>query len=131
MAQAQPAAGKPRPKFLDLSQIRLPLPAKVSILHRASGILLFLAMVWVLYLLDRSLSSAEGFAAIQAYFSWRIVKLAFIVLIWALCHHFCAGIRYLFLDLHKGLDLKTARATSVAVFVVSIALTIFFGVRIW
>ncbi len=132
---AQAAVKKNRPKYLSLSailfEIRLPLPGWVSILHRVSGVLLFAAMVWLLYMLDRSLSSPEGFEAIRGYLSLVPVKLALLVLVWAYCHHFCAGIRYLLLDLHKGIDLRSARMTSVAVFVVSLLLTIFFGVRVW
>lgn len=132
---AQAAVKKNRPKYLSLSailfEIRLPLPGWVSILHRVSGVLLFAAMVWLLYMLDRSLSSPDGFEAIRAYLSLVPVKLALLVLVWSYCHHFCAGIRYLLLDLHKGIDLRSARMTSVAVFIVSLLLTIFFGVRIW
>lgn len=132
---AKSAVRKIRPKYLSLPailfEIRLPLPGWVSILHRVSGVLLFAAMVWLLYILDRSLSSPEGFEAIRGYLGFVSVKLALLVLIWAYCHHFCAGIRYLLLDLHKGIDLKSARMTSVAVFVVSLLLSAFFGARLW
>ncbi len=107
---------RPRPKYLSLAallfEIRLPLPGWVSILHRVSGALLFLAVLWLLYLLDRSLASEAGFEAVQHYTALLPVKLALLVLLWAFCHHFCAGIRYLFLDLDKGVDLATARACS-------------------
>jgi len=134
-AMAQPATKKNRPKYLSLPallfEIRLPLPGWVSILHRASGLLLFLATVWVLYLLDRSLASAEGFEHVSRYMAVPVVKLALLVLVWAYCHHFCAGIRFLFLDLDRGADKATARLTSVAVLVASIALTAYFGVTLW
>ena len=126
---------KQRPKYLSLQallfEIRLPLSGWVSILHRISGILLFGAMLWLLYLLDRSLASEAGFDAIRAYLGFPSVKLALLVLAWAFLHHFCAGIRYLLLDLHKGVDLKTSRMSSVAVLVISLALTVFVGVRLW
>ena len=50
---------------------------------------------------------------------------------WAYLHHFCAGIRYLLLDLHKGIELAPARRSSVVVLVVSLALTLIVGVRLW
>jgi succinate dehydrogenase / fumarate reductase, cytochrome b subunit len=130
------AAKKARPKYLSLPailfEIRLPLPGWVSILHRISGLLLFFPFAaWLLYALDLSLVSEEGFAKTQAYLRLPLVKLGLIVFIWAYCHHFCAGIRFLFLDLDKGIDLKTARATSVAVLVVSLALTAWLAVKIW
>ena len=126
---------KPRPKYLSLSallfEIRLPLPGWVSILHRISGLLLFLAVVWLLYMLDRSLSSEAGFEAVRRYTGLPLVKVSLLVLIWAYCHHFCAGIRFLFLDLDKGVDLATARFTSVIVLAASLGLTTWLGVKLW
>jgi succinate dehydrogenase / fumarate reductase cytochrome b subunit len=130
------AARKPRPKYLSLRalllEIRLPLPAWVSILHRISGALLVFPFVaWLLYLLDASLASEAGFARVQGYLSLPLVKLGALVFIWAYCHHFCAGIRFLLLDLNKGIELRQARASSVAVLVISLALSAVFGARLW
>ena len=121
-----------RPKYLSLPailfEIRLPLPAWVSILHRVSGALLVFPFVaWLLYLLDVSLSSAGGFETVQGYLELPLVKLGMLLLVWAYCHHFCAGIRFLLLDLNKGIELRPARASSAAVLVVSLALTALFG----
>lgn len=129
------ALKKTRPKYLSLQallfEIRLPLAGWVSILHRISGVLLFLSGVWLLFILDRSLASEAGFGAIRHYLGLWPVKLSLLVLIWAYCHHFCAGIRYLFLDLHKGVDRTSSRRTSVVVLVAGLVLTAFFGVRLW
>ena len=97
---------KPRPVYLNLVAIRLPLPGIVSILHRVSGLLLFLAVLWLLFMLDRSLASEAGFASIRRYLELPLVKLSLLALIWAYCHHFCAGIRYLFLDYLKSWSAK-------------------------
>ena len=140
MSEAAVKAGvntvrKPRPKYLNLQalifEIRLPLPGWVSILHRISGALLFVALVWLLWMLDVSLSSEAAFNKIKHYAGLWPVKLSLLVLVWAYCHHFCAGIRYLFLDLDKGVDKATARATSVAVIVASLALTALLGAKLW
>jgi len=126
---------KPRPKYLSLSallfEIRLPLPGWISILHRISGLLLFLAVVWLLFLLDRSLASEAGFESVRRYAGLPLVKISLLVLVWAYCHHFCAGIRFLFLDLHKGVDQAAARFTSVAVLAVSLGFTAWLGVKLW
>jgi len=112
---------KPRPKYLSLTallfEIRLPLPGWVSILHRISGLFLFFAVVWLLFMLDRSLASEAGFESVRRYAGLPLVRISLLVLIWAYCHHFCAGIRFLFLDLDKGGDLAAARLTSVIVLV--------------
>jgi succinate dehydrogenase / fumarate reductase cytochrome b subunit len=126
------AANKARPKYLNLAQIRLPLPGWVSILHRISGALLvFPFTAWLLYMLDVSLASAAGFETMRGYLGLPLVKLGMLVFIWAFCHHLCAGIRYLFLDLNKGIELGPARASSAAVLVVSLLLTAYFGSQLW
>ena len=122
---------KQRPKHLALNQIRLPLPGIVSILHRVSGAGLFLLLPYLLYLLDRSLGSAETFETFSAVVDHPLVKLLLMGLLWAYLHHFCAGIRFLLLDMHKGLELETARMSSKIVLGVSIALTLIIGVALW
>ena len=130
-AAVKTQVAKPRPKYLSLQallfEIRLPLPGWVSILHRISGALLFAAIVWLLWMLDRSLASEAGFEKIRHYAGLWPVKLSLLVLVWAYCHHFCAGIRYLFLDLDKGVDLETARLSSWVVLAASLALTALLG----
>lgn len=121
---------KKRPLWYNLSPLNLPLPGLVSILHRISGAALFLLLLWLLYLLDQSLTSAERFEALRQTMAHPLVKLVLLGLLWAFLHHLCAGIRYLFLDVDKGVDLATARATSVAVLAVSLALTALAGWRL-
>ncbi|HYL25283.1 MAG TPA: succinate dehydrogenase, cytochrome b556 subunit [Burkholderiales bacterium] len=131
------AAKRPRPKYLNLPailfEIRLPMPAWVSILHRISGTLLFFPFAaWLLYLLDTSLASEDGFARVKDhYLQLPVVKLGVIVFIWAYAHHFCAGIRFLLLDLNQGIELAPARRSAIAVVVVSLLLTAYFAWRIW
>jgi len=130
------AAKKPRPKYLNLRallfEIRLPLPGWISILHRVSGALLvFPFAAWLLYMLERSLASEQAFQAVQSYLDLPLVKAGGLLFIWAYCHHLCAGVRFLMLDLNRGIELVPARRSSLAVLVVSLALTAFFGARLW
>lgn len=120
-----------RPVYLNLFKIRMPLPAVVSIIHRASGALLFLLLPVLLYVLQQSLSSAQGFAEVQSWFQTPLAKLALLGVIWAYLHHFCMGLRYLALDLDIGVKLAQARFTAKLVLAVSIALTVLIGVRLW
>ena len=128
---ASPRMPKPRPKYLNLLQIRLPLPGVVSIMHRASGAVLFLAIPLILYVLQLSLESANGFAAVRNALATPLAKLVLLGLLWGFLHHFFAGIRYLALDLDVGGDLPQARATSWAVLGASIGLTLACGVLLW
>jgi succinate dehydrogenase / fumarate reductase cytochrome b subunit len=132
MPDSGPPVMKPRPVYLNLVRIRLPLPGLVSILHRISGAALFLLGIpLVLFAVQTSLDSADGFATLESMFAHPLAKLVMIGLLWAYLHHFCAGIRYLLLDVHIGDDLKPARQSSVVVLAVSIALTLLIAVRLW
>jgi succinate dehydrogenase / fumarate reductase, cytochrome b subunit len=112
-------------------QIRLPLPAFVSILHRVSGAVLFLMLPLLIYLWGSSLESAQSFSTFKAWVGHPLLKILLLGLLWAYLHHFCAGIRHLAMDMHKGLELQTARATSYAVIAVSLLLTAVIGGLLW
>ncbi|GMU49411.1 MAG: succinate dehydrogenase, cytochrome b556 subunit [Burkholderiales bacterium] len=122
---------KERPKHLDLRVIKQPVPAIASILHRISGAGLFLMLPFLIFLFELSLDSSLGFAMAQAFVAYPLVKLVLIGLLWAFLHHFCMGVRILFLDLNIGTDLKPARASAKAVIVASLLLTVILGVRLW
>ncbi|MDD2742438.1 MAG: succinate dehydrogenase, cytochrome b556 subunit [Rhodocyclaceae bacterium] len=115
---------KKRPKHLDLTKIDLPLPGKVSILHRISGVGLFLCLPVILWLFSASLTSPETYASFKAVFSNWFVKFILAGLIWSYIHHFCAGIRFLLLDMHIGIEKAAARKSAGVVLAVSIPLTL-------
>ena len=120
-----------RPKYLNLHQIRLPVPGFVSILHRISGFGMF-AFAWaILWLLQMSLESPESYEQARTVVQSWIGKLFLIGMSWAFLHHFFAGLRFLLLDTHVGVDLAGARRTSWAVLVLSIAGTVIVGANIW
>lgn len=120
-----------RPVYLNLFKIRLPLPGVVSIMHRASGALLFLLLPLLLYVMQLSLSSEQGFATVQEWFRLPLVKLFLIGIIWGYLHHFCMGLRYLALDFDIGVDLPQARFSSKLVLGASIGATILIGAWLW
>ncbi len=121
---------KKRPKHLALHKIKLPLPGFVSILHRISGVLLFILLPFLLWLLQASLLSIETYTQLLALIAHPLSKLVLLGLLWAFLHHFCAGIRYLALDLHIGSSLAQARASSWWALGVSLSLTILIGVKL-
>jgi succinate dehydrogenase / fumarate reductase cytochrome b subunit len=84
----------------------------------------------MLYAVQRSLGTPEDFAGVKTMFANPLVSRAARI-VWAYLHHFCAGIRYLLIDLHVGDDLVPARRSSVVVLVISIALTLIIAVRMW
>jgi len=122
---------KKRPVHLDLRLIKLPLPGVVSILHRISGLLLFLTLPLFLKMLQYSLFSIETYTQLAATLRYPLSKLILISLLWAFLHHLCAGIRYLAIDMHIGVGLVQARASSKWVLFVSLALTLLIGVWLW
>lgn len=120
-----------RPKYLDVFQIRLPVPALVSILHRVSGLLLFLALPLFLWVLQCSLASPDSYEQLGSLLAHPLSKLCLLLMAWALLHHLCAGIRFLAIDLDIGVLLAPARAGAKAVLGVSLVLTALLGARLW
>lgn len=130
------SAPKPRPQFrnispVDLMNYRLPMAGKVSILHRVSGALLFLCLPLLIALFAMSFVSEAGFTSMSTVVGNPVVKLILLVLIWGYLHHFCAGIRYLVLDLHIGMDKESAAKSASLVLGVSLALTAVFGLKLF
>jgi succinate dehydrogenase / fumarate reductase cytochrome b subunit len=121
---------KNRPKHLALHKIKLPLPGFVSILHRISGALLFLALPLLLWLWQASLQSIESYTQFLEFMRHPLSKIVLLGLLWAFMLHLCAGIRYLALDLHYGSSLAQARASSKWVLGVSVLLTIVTGAKL-
>ncbi|QDX80467.1 succinate dehydrogenase, cytochrome b556 subunit [Denitratisoma sp. DHT3] len=117
------AITKQRPKFLTLTEIRQPVPAIVSILHRVSGAGLFLTLPFLICLLQLSLGTPENFQTFKQITGHPLAKLVLFGLCWAYLHHFCAGIRFLLLDVHVGVEKGAARASAKGVLVVSLGLT--------
>ncbi len=127
---------KPNREFRNLSlrnithDYKLPLPGKVSILHRVSGAMLFLALPIILVpLFAASVGSPESFDNLGSGFGGFLLKLILLVLIWGFMHHLCAGIRYLTLDAGRGLEKAEARKSAKLVLVVSIILTVVFAIK--
>lgn len=123
---------KPRPIYLNLFAIRMPLPAVVSILHRASGALLFLVGIpLLLYVVQRALAAPEAWAQMRAAFDSPFAKLVALALAWAFIHHLLAGIRHLLLDAHVGVELPAARRSAALTLVLAVVLTLAVAVRLW
>ena len=127
---------QPRPKFRNLNfplllTYRLPLPGMVSIMHRISGAALFLMLPLLLWLFDLSLMSELSFERLRGITANFFFKLMLVFLIWGFFHHLVAGIRYLLLDLHIGVDLKSARASAIAVYAVSLPLAFIAALKVF
>src|SRR6476469_9979574 len=132
MAPAERPADKARPIYLNLVAIRQPMPAIVSILHRISGALLFVAGIpLLLWFVQRSLASPEAFDAAMTPLASPFGKLVLLALAWSYLHHLLAGLRHLALDLHIGVALAPARSSAAIVLVLSVLLTLIVAVRLW
>jgi succinate dehydrogenase / fumarate reductase cytochrome b subunit len=129
-------AGKSRPQMrnIRITQIvtyRMPFAALVSITHRISGFLMFLLLPFILFLLDKSLTSEISFEYLKGFTSHWFVKLVILGVSWAYLHHLCAGIRHLSMDLHFGLSKDGCRRSAVAVFSVSIPLAMLVALKLF
>lgn len=118
-----------RPVFLDLTRIHMPVNALVSIAHRLSGLLLFLAIPLVIFVLSLSLRDENGYAQARALLDGGAMKLLALLVCWALAHHLLAGLRFLFIDLGVGVDRDSSRRSAWLVNIVSgIALLVLGGI---
>lgn len=106
-----------RPKYLNLIKIRLPIPGIVSFAHRVSGVLMFLAVPFLVYLLYLSASGESGFIQTQHLLNSPLIKLFLLILAWSIYHHLFAGIRYLLIDADIGVEKSAARASAMIVFI--------------
>ena len=127
---------KSRPEFRNihvsqLFQYKLPPPGLVSIMHRISGAALFLLLPFILWLFELSLTSEISYARLVEVASNALVKLVLVGLAWAYLHHLIAGVRYLMLDLHIGLDKPVARTSALAVYWISLPLTLIAALKIF
>ncbi len=106
-----------RPVHLNLMKIRLPIGGIMSIIHRATGVFMFLALPYLIHLLDLSLSGADGYADAAATLHGFIGTVFVFLIMWSLMHHLLAGIRYLLIDIDKGVDKEMASKSALAVVV--------------
>ena len=131
-----PDAAKPRPQFRNIhvtqiAKYRLPLAGLVSILHRISGLLMFLFLPFLLCLLDQSLASENTFNSIREWSQSVVVKLIILALVWAYLHHFFAGLRHVAMDVHLGLGKDSARHSAVGVLLISIPVAALVGLKLF
>ena len=132
MAAADREVARPRPVYLNLLAIRLPMPALVSILHRITGALLFLVGIpLLLWFIQRSLASPEAFEAALRPLKTPFGKLVLFGLLWGYLFHLLAGLRHLALDLHIGIMLAPARSSAAALLVLSMLLAVAIAARLW
>jgi len=110
------------PVFLNLFRIRFPVGAVTSIVHRLSGLLLFLAFPLLVYWFGLSLRGPEGFTEARGWLDCGWLRLASVVLVWSLLHHLFAGLRFLLIDIGIGVERGPARRSAWTVNVLALLL---------
>lgn len=113
-----------RPRYLNLLQIRLPPAGLISILHRISGVVMFIALFPVLWLLERSLQSEQGFQSVQSLLQGWPIRLISTLLLWLFIHHLLAGIRVLLIDAEWGVTRDKARRSALIVLFGAVLLSV-------
>lgn len=133
---------KPRPganmKLIDALGYKLPVAGLVSILHRASGLLMFVLLPFVIWLFDTSVSSEISFDRFRTAFlagigfvpAW-FVKLVCLGLIWAYLHHLIAGVRHLWMDATHAMSKEQAQRSALVTLVLSVVLTMALGAKLF
>lgn len=129
--EASIAVKKPRPVNLDLGTIALPVTAKASILHRVSGVFLVVAVAVLLYLLDLSLGSQQGFEQVRHILGSLHAKIILWMVLAGLIYHSVAGVKHLLMDLGIGETLAGGLMAARLVFALSGVLIVLAGVWLW
>ncbi len=129
--ECESAVNSKRPVNLDLGKFHFPLPAITSILHRISGIILFVGVAFLLYGLDMSLSGEEGFNRVNELLDSFLAKLIIWGILSALLYHLVAGIKHLLMDMGIGEELKSGRLAAKLTLVISVILIVLAGVWVW
>jgi len=135
---------KKRPEFRNINALanlptyRLPAAGFVSILHRISGLVMFLLLPFVVWMFDTSVSSEISFAKFKAAFNIGVgfvpgflVQLVALVLIWAYLHHLIAGVRHLYMDAHHAVSKEFGKSSAVVTLVLSLGLTAALGAKLF
>lgn len=135
---------KKRPEFRninalsDLPTYRLPAAGWVSILHRISGMLMFLLMPLIIWMFDNSISSEISFAKFSAAFNVGLgfvpgwfVKLVALALIWGYLHHFIAGLRHLYMDMCHAVSKEFGKSSAIVTLALSLGLTVVLGAKLF
>lgn len=125
--------------FTDLPKYRLPAAGIVSILHRISGVIMFLLMPFIIWMFDTSVSSEISFIKFKAAFNSGLgfvpgilIKLVALALIWAYLHHFIAGLRHLWMDVsHKAVSKEFGASSAKFTLVASVLLTFALGLKLF
>ena len=125
--------------FKDLTGYRMTPAAYLSILHRASGLVMFLLLPFVIWLLDTSILSEYSYARFSSLFNNGVgifagwfFKLVVLVLIWAYLHHFCAGLRHIWMDVsHKSVNKEFGKSSAIVCFAISLILTAALGAKLF
>ncbi|MDZ7825681.1 MAG: succinate dehydrogenase, cytochrome b556 subunit [Gammaproteobacteria bacterium] len=120
-----------RPVNLDLTKFSFPLPALGSIMHRVTGVILFVGIAFGLYALDLSLSSPAGFAEARELVANPLGKFIAWGLLTALGYHFVAGIKHLLLDWDIGESLEGGRLATKIAIALAVVLSVLAGVWVW
>jgi len=136
-----PEMTKQRPgtmRLVDAVKYRLPLAGVVSILHRASGTIMFVLLPLIIWMFDTSVTSEISYGAFTSAFvagigfvpGWMI-KVAVLSLIWSYLHHFIAGVRHLWMDATHSVTKEQGRNSAVVTLVSSLVLTVALGAKLF
>jgi len=120
-----------RPVNLDLTKFSFPIAAIASITHRITGVLLFVAIAYLLWLLGLALDSPAGFAEAGTLLAQPLPKLVLLAVLAALLFHILAGLKHLVMDFHHWDSLEGGRRASQGVFVLTVVGTVLAGAWIW
>ena len=125
-------------RLVDALGYRLPLAGIVSILHRASGGLMFVLMPFIIWMFDKSVTSEISYSQFSSVFGAGVgflpgwfFKLVALALIWGFLHHFIAGVRHLWMDATHAVTKEFGRQSAIFTLAASVLLTLVLGAKLF
>ena len=120
-----------RPKNLDLATVKFPITATASILHRVSGIIVFIALAIFLILLNCSLTTETDFSRVAGYFDNFFIEFIMWGSLTGLAYHAVFGVRHMIQDLGFWEEMDTASLSAKVGFIITAVLSVLAGVLVW
>lgn len=120
-------------KYLNLFYLakQMSITAKISILHRISGVILFFSIPFFIYILIESKYNDNFYHFLYSLMQSDVSKIFLIIFLGGLIYHSISGIRFLLLDIDRGVNKKTAKISAYMVLYFSIIITLILGYFIW
>lgn len=113
-----------RPMSPHIQIYKMPITATLSILHRGTGVVLFIGLLLMVWVLAAVAGGVDSWQTMQHFLSSWLGQFVLLGFTFSLYYHLCNGMRHLLWDTGKGLSLKSVHFSALVVLIASAVLTL-------